>query len=179
MARVQNDSKLTLTTLLLSAAVIDNQELELCQEQAMIFGKSRAALLFEEGMVSETVLSAAIKLMALVNEGSVSESLAIMQLRDLNAHVSFSLESIESLMPDSSNQLHLGELLSMAELIGPCQLAIAIMDAEELSMRLGQSLVLSGKLSANHVIKALQLQEQIRNASISLGEGLALLSNIV
>lgn len=154
----------TLIGLLTEAGLISCENVAKASDLAEDFGRYPGNLLVETFLNNEAGLELALKVMEWVNSGKMSKELACEVLRVSWMQHSTCSEVVSTI---PSRGALLGELMSKAGIVNYRVLASAVINAELMSMRLGQSLVLSlSNVRAELVIMALELQAQIRNKQI-------------
>ncbi len=172
------ESKLTLIELLLSAGVIDLNDVAKASSAAQFFGRQPGALLADH-IANTKALELAVNLMTLVNSGRMRRVTAVGMVKLLfDMKRSSKKRSSTAHHNSTSGQPMLGELLCQAGLLTVSTLASALLTCEMLKLRLGQYLVLNSDLDSNVIQHALELQKEIGGNVISIEEAASRLAQV-
>lgn len=154
-------AELKLSEFFLSAGLLEKDQWEELKKESLTSGLGVGELLFEHELISETIMEIALDLMAEVHEDKISADLAVRQLSMFRCLEAYRL-SCKKRSKSFAVSRHVGQILVNAGFIDKKELGIAIINAEDLQMRLGQTLILSHLVPLEHVAEALCQQRRAK-----------------
>lgn len=172
------NSNTTLIALLLSAEVIEQNDLVKAKGLSEFLGYTPGFVLLARHLSEQKILSLALALVESINANQLHPDTAIRILRSCRIQEPYGIQDDAFLSEhiQKENQHHLGGLLRRAGLLTQMQLASALLTSELLELRLGECLVMAETFDSELISEALRLQQDLRAGLISAEKASAVLS---
>lgn len=165
--------------ILLGSKLINNNQLEAALNQSKSTGMPFGRMLVLCGVLSESILTAALNAQILIRDNKITLSQAVEALAEIRNRRS----SIEEVLIEKGfyqlpkrHTLRIGEMLVLAEIINEAQLVSSLEIGLITKKPIGEVLVSNGYIASDEIINmALKIQNLVANDSLSNAEAIQVL----